>query len=208
MKFHTEILSKKQKSLISFVQQFSDDFVLVGGTAIALQLWHRKSIDFDLFIEQKESLPLRKIWYKLNPYKWKYKVLINEDFHREVLLDWVKITWFAYIFEFSSTQTHQRNDIKMPSLLHLGAMKVHAIGKRAKWKDYVDMYFLIKKFGIEQICKYAKDFFGWEVNIKLFVSQLVYFDDIDYSEKIEWMDGFEVSDEEIKEFLVEHALVL
>jgi len=45
----TQILSKEQAKLLPFIKTFSSDFYLVGGTAIALQLEHRRSIDFDLF---------------------------------------------------------------------------------------------------------------------------------------------------------------
>jgi len=54
-------------------------------------------------------------------------------------------------------------------------------------EDYVDIYFLIQKFGIDALITYAKKFFKGEVNIKLFLSQLDFFDDIDYSEKVHRM---------------------
>ncbi len=50
---HTEILSKEQTKLLSIVSNFSNDYYLVGGTAIALYLGHRNSIDFDLFTHKK-----------------------------------------------------------------------------------------------------------------------------------------------------------
>jgi len=43
---HDEILSSKQKPLLSLVKTFSSKFSLIGGTAVALQLGHRRSIDF------------------------------------------------------------------------------------------------------------------------------------------------------------------
>lgn len=45
---HKEILTKNQSKLLELVSLFSDDFGLVGGTAIALQIGHRESIDFSL----------------------------------------------------------------------------------------------------------------------------------------------------------------
>ena len=44
---HKEVLSKEQIELLTFVKQFQKEFYLVGGTAIALQIGHRLSIDFD-----------------------------------------------------------------------------------------------------------------------------------------------------------------
>ena len=52
-KLHQEVLSDEQKKLLPLIRVFYDKFYLVGGTAIALQLGHRRSIDFDLFSSQK-----------------------------------------------------------------------------------------------------------------------------------------------------------
>ncbi len=46
---HEEVLSDKQINLLPLVREFKREFYLVGGTAIALYLGHRRSIDFDLF---------------------------------------------------------------------------------------------------------------------------------------------------------------
>ena len=46
---HKDILSENQLELLSLVKQFRREYYLVGGTAIALYIGHRRSIDFDLF---------------------------------------------------------------------------------------------------------------------------------------------------------------
>lgn len=48
-KVYLNILSKEQKEILPIIQHFQKDYVLVGGTSIALQIGHRESIDFDLF---------------------------------------------------------------------------------------------------------------------------------------------------------------
>ena len=48
--FHKEILTKEQLELLPVVGGFLKDFGLVGGTAIALHIGHRESIDFDMFL--------------------------------------------------------------------------------------------------------------------------------------------------------------
>jgi hypothetical protein len=48
---HLEILSKEQVELLTFIEKFKSRFYLVGGTAIALQIGHRQSIDFGLFCD-------------------------------------------------------------------------------------------------------------------------------------------------------------
>jgi len=179
---------------------------LVWWTGIALQIGHRRSIDFDLFISNSEKLPLRKIQSILNKQNSDYQLLINEDYHREIILNWVKITRFAYMFDIFSENIVDNENFRIPSLLFLSAMKVHAISKRAKRKDYVDMYFLIKKFWINKIVNFTKKHFKSEINIKLFLTQLSYFEDIDYSEKVEYMDWYAKTDSEIKEYLTEISI--
>ncbi|MBU4142519.1 hypothetical protein KJ590_00765, partial [Patescibacteria group bacterium] len=59
---------------------------------------------------------------------------------------------------------------------------------------------------IKEICEKAQEIFGKEFNEKLFRTQLAYFADINYSEAIIFMPGFEVNDEKIKQELIEASL--
>lgn len=64
--------------------------------------------------------------------------------------------------------------IKMPSLLDLSAMKAYALGRRSKWKDYVDLYFLLNShFTVNQIASRAEEIFGQLFSEKLFRAQLI-----------------------------------
>jgi hypothetical protein len=94
----------------------------------------------------------------------------------------------------------------MPDLLTLAAMKAFALGRRAKWKDYVDMYFIFKKITLADIVTKAKELFGAEFNQKLFREQLSYFKDIDYSEEVIYLPKFKEKDSKIQEALVNISL--
>ncbi|MEK7627106.1 MAG: hypothetical protein AAB397_00805, partial [Patescibacteria group bacterium] len=92
-------------------------------------------------------------------------------------------------------------------LLTLASMKAFALGRRAKWKDYVDLYFIIKDhFLINEIVKKANKIFGHEFNEKIFRTQLAYFEDINYSEEIIFKKGFETDDKVIKNSLIDFSL--
>lgn len=85
-------------------------------------------------------------------------------------------------------------------------MKAYAFGRRAKWKDYVDMYFLLRDhFSLEQISKRAVEIYDQLFSSKLFRAQLSYYIDIDYSEPVEFLTSAP-TEEEIKQFLVDKAL--
>jgi hypothetical protein len=118
----------------------------------------------------------------------------------------VKLTFYQYPYSIPVFDRFFKK-IKMPNLLVLAAMKALALGGRNKWKDYVDLYFLLKNyFTFEQIADEAEKLFGNAAfSRKLFKGQLSYFDDIDYSEEVTYLPGFETSENEIKFFLMEIA---
>ena len=95
----------------------------------------------------------------------------------------------------------------MPDLLTLAAMKAFALRGRGKWKDYVDLYFILKNnCSVKDISSKAKALFNDVFNPVLFKKQLSFFDDINYTEQVDYMPGFEVPDDEVKAFLIDAAL--
>jgi hypothetical protein len=201
---HLEILSENQKSLLPFISQFKKSFYLVGGTAIAFQIGHRRSIDYDLFTFSK--LNKYRIRQKLlqQPYK---QILLSEDINQiHFLINEVKITFFEYPYNIPHPNTFDKV-ISTPSLHSLAAMKAFALGRRAKWKDYVDLYFIIKDFfSVKEISNQANNLFDGHFSEKLFREQLAYHKDIDYSEEVEFLPGFETGEDEIKTFLIDKSL--
>lgn len=201
---HKEILTLEQANLLSLVKLFSDNFGLVDGTAIALYVGHRQSIDFDLF--SCESFDNFQIKRKISKVANIGKVLKDELGEYTIIIKDVRFTFFHYPYEIKFAENFE-NLIKMPDLLTLAAMKSFALGRRAKWKDYVDLYFIMKKYhNISEIIQKAKEIFGNEFNEKIFRVQLAYFDDIDYSEKIIYLKGNEIEDDVVKKELVDFSL--
>ncbi len=201
---HKDILTEEQVKLLPTVNKFMKDFFLVGGTAIALQIGHRRSIDFDLFSEKdfKNAHVRKKIiedGLKIE------KVFKDEDGQYTFFINGVQMTFFHYPFEID-LEDHSEN-LRMPNLITLASMKAYALGRRAKWKDYVDLYFIFNKTSsIKPTIEKSKKIFGNEFNENLFRKQLTYFEDINYDEKIEFLPGFEVSEEKIKEELISFSL--
>jgi len=76
-------------------------------------------------------------------------------------------------------------------------MKAFALGRRAKWKDYVDLYFIFQRHTLANVVERAKKLFGGEVDEKLFRQQLAYHKDINYTEEVVFMPGKEVPRETI-----------
>ena len=200
---HKEILSKEQIELLQLVSRFKREYFLVGGTAIALHIGHRRSIDFDLF--KQTSLHHKKILTKISSFNYNYIVTRNVSEQLNMIINKVKFTFFEYPFMIDKNCNFD-NIIKLPNLLTLASMKAYALGRRSKWKDYVDMYFLIKDyFSIVQISERAVQIFDQLFSAKLFRAQLSYFDDVNCDEPVEFLVP-DPSVSEIKQFLIDRAL--
>jgi hypothetical protein len=122
---HKEILNIDQISLLPLLKKFQREFYLVGGTAIALYIGHRRSIDFDLFKAKKFSAT--KIITKINASDLKYKVTRNVSEQLNLIISDVKFTFFEYPFPIEPAFLFE-NCIKVPTLLDLAAMKAYALG--------------------------------------------------------------------------------
>jgi hypothetical protein len=199
---HHQILTEGQQELLPYLSNFKRTFYLVGGTAIALHIGHRRSLDFDLFSYSK----LRKstINGKLAEFPFK-KVRLFEDVDQlHIIINGIKITFlsFPYVIDHS---VKIEQFLNTPSLLTLSSMKAFALGRRAKWKDYVDLYFILRDhYTLKEITDEAEKNFGELYSEKLFRQQLAFHKDIDYSEQVEYLVP-SPSEAEIKQFLIDVA---
>jgi len=201
---HREILTPAQLRLLETVKLFSKDFGLVGGTAVALHLGHRESIDFDLFsFEEFQNYSIKT---KIAKHGSIDAVFVDKKGEYTFLINGVKFTFFQFPYKINFSESLD-NIVKLPDILTLAAMKAFALGRRAKWKDYIDLYFILKaNHTVSDITKRGVEIFGNEFNEKIFRVQLSYFKDIDYSEKVIYLKGLEVKDEIIKKGLVSFSL--
>ncbi len=173
-----EILTPTQKFVFERLAIFKKIGVLAGGTALAFQLRHRKSFDFDIFTKKEISPDLfweiRKIFgRKTKPIKESERELSFFTPNK------IKVTFFHYPLKpFYKI-------IKTPSLFifdwrDIAADKAYTIGRRPIWRDYVDLFFIIRRgHGLEKIISDAKRKFQGSFSEKLFLGQLGYFGDLE-----------------------------
>ncbi len=201
---HDEILKKEQTELLPILKMFSKNYFLVGGTAIALHIGHRYSVDFDLFTFS--SIKKRSIKSLLQKENYNIQHILFEDsIQLHCIINNVKLTFFQFPYKINAFINY-KNIIKTPDLLTLAAMKAYALGGRSKWKDYVDLYFIFKNyFSFYEVVAKANELFETAFNDKLFRQQLAYFDDISFEEEVEYVNEI-AQEDEIKQFLTEIAL--
>lgn len=196
---HNEILTEMQIKMLPLIREFSGDFYLAGGTAIALQIGHRRSIDFDLFTPN--LLDTMKIIRIVKKHGYKIDATFEETPEElTMVIAGTKVTFLQYPFDIKPTINYT-DIIIMPDILTLASTKAYSLGRRSKWKDYVDLYFILKDhFSIKDISKKAEKIFGGAFNERLFREQLCYFEGIDFSETVDYFSE-SISDVTIKNFL-------
>ncbi len=199
---HIEILTEAQRELLPLLHRLNRSFYLVGGTAIALHIGHRRSVDFDLFTASR--LSKSRIRTTLREYPFPQRLLHEDTDQLHILCNRVKVTFFSYPYAVPHA-VRAGDFMTMPDLLNLAAMKAFALGRRAKWKDYVDLYFILRDhYSIAEIGVMASRLFGDHFSEKLFREQLAFHDDIDYTETVDYVVNA-VPDQAIRQSLIEKA---
>ena len=201
---HKEILTRGQLAFLQLIKKFSGDFYLVGGTALALQYGHRRSIDFDLFT--KKSFENQKILRSIRRNHHIDRIYVDETDQLTLIADNIKMTFFRY--EYPVEHIEKLDDIiTMPDPLGIAAMKAFALGRRSKWKDYVDLYFIFQHHSLKETVEKAHKYYSaGEFDEKLFRIQLAYHSDLSYIEPVEYMPGFAIDSSTVKKKLTEISL--
>jgi len=120
---------------------------LVGGTALALQLGHRNSVDLDLFgsiaASSEEIREILSAGHQINIIKESKNINIY-------VVDGVKVDIVNY--RYGWLEDAVKDDIiVLASISDIAAMKIAAIIGRGTKKDFIDLFFLLRTFSLQQI---------------------------------------------------------
>lgn len=181
--FHLNTLPRAQFFLWPALAEFKLDFVLYGGTAIALRLAHRESVDFDFFStrhfqpgELRARAPLLHATETLQASPDTLVVLkpgASGD---------VKLSFFGGLdlARVMPPVENPDNGLRVASLLDLAGTKVKAVQDRAELKDYLDLAALLRHgLGLFDALRAAMTIFGNSFNPLVSLKALVYFEDGD-----------------------------
>jgi hypothetical protein len=169
------------KGLLTLLQKLQEetifkDYFLVGGTALALQIGHRKSDDIDLFTQKELEIPEIASYLKKH-HSGKYQLLNSQKMIYQVMIDEIKVDFVHHPFELVEPAFHE-NQITYLGKKDIAAMKLHAIetsGNRAK--DYVDIFFLLKEIPLEKMFECYRKKYSTD-NIFNAKRSLIFFDDV------------------------------
>lgn len=176
-KIYLETLGSDRKKVFDRLRKFARYGYLAGGTALALQLNHRKSVDFDIFVQKPISTTLRRE-IKAVFGDQSYEVNTADQITFPVGED-IEIT-FLYYWYPPVHPLVASTSLSLASVDDIIADKAHTLGRRALWRDYVDLFAAMKHHDmtIKQIIDLATQKFGGEFVKEQFLEQLSYFDDV------------------------------
>jgi len=146
-----KFISEKTRNVFNKLaeEKFLNDYTLVGGTALSLQIKHRLSEDLD-FIFDGNFLKTQLIKKFIDKkFKANYKLIKQDNDHQlDFLIDDIKVTFFtndSVMISFNvkdySTKFKQTN-IATPEII--AVMKINALSQRNTIRDYYDLYFIAK----------------------------------------------------------------
>jgi len=176
-----EILPPPQLALWEELHATPEHFTLYGGTALALHLGHRKSIDFDFFSRQSFTADelIRTV-----PYLADCEVLEVSKNSLTCRLDRggkVKMQFFGGlpIGNIEPRQEPKGGGFYVAALIDIAGSKVKVLPERSEEKDYIDIDALLRH-GIElpTMLSAAKAIYGTKFNAVLPLKAMSYFGDV------------------------------
>ncbi len=193
---HPEAITSEAKKLVKPLSQF-DKYYLAGGTSLALQIGHRISIDYDFFTPKSIQGTMVKLESLFG--EQSLRIIVNQDDQLTVSIKNVQVSFIHYPFSIFVDYINW-NGINLLTPEIISAMKAYTLGRRATFKDYVDLYYVIKlKIAkLSEIIELANNFYGTNFNDRLFLEQLIFLEDIS-DDNIEFLKN-PVSKDEIENF--------
>lgn len=192
------IFDKKRLIFLPLLKNFKRDFYLAGGTGLALQIGHRDSIDFDFFTEK--DINTAKLFEQLKKVFKGYKIVkVQEEKNTlsVIIDDIIKLSFFTYKYKLVN-KTIKTEYFDLSSITDIACMKLSAIVSRATNKDYVDIYYILKKIDLPVLLDKMKNKFP-DMDVNVVLKSLVFFDDIE-KEPLRFRNNNRVNFQEVKDY--------
>ena len=181
------VLSKDQLKVIKKIHSLPEGAYMAGGTALTLQFGHRTSLDFDFYTEKHFETEKILAGFQSDFSQVKVEKVAKDTLIFEV--DGISLSLFYYPYRLIKPLVNFGN-ISLASIEDIAAMKMIAISMRGKRRDFIDVYYLLKKFSLSQIIEFTlKKYPSYQPMVML--KGLIYFKDAegeDFLRKIEIFD--------------------
>lgn len=173
-----ELLDKDGQKVLQKLIPITANFVLGGGTALALQLAHRRSFDFDFF--SSSQIP-KQLLEKLSTILPIENIVVDTlDELTFFTTRVIKITFLYYPFKPFFEHVKIEGRLRLFPIKEIALQKAYTIGRRGEYRDYFDLYTILKGgyIDLKELTALAKQVYNGAFDEKLFLEQLVYYGDL------------------------------
>lgn len=201
---HTEALTPAAVKVLKALKEpvLAHQFVLAGGTAVALHLGHRKSVDFDFFAKRPFSTD--KLFREVKSTGLEIRTLQEEKGTLTVTADGVKVSFFHSPYPFMEKNAVFIG-VPVAGLIDIASMKILAITQRGAKRDFVDLYFMLQDIPFAKMARNMIERFGHSrVNPVVVGKALVYFHDAESDPEPEYLTK-KKDWKTIKKFFIDHV---
>lgn len=160
------------------------EFNLVGGTALSLQIGHRKSIDLDLF--GHHIFEAEEILNYLIDKGYAPSVIYSKQSTLIVTIQDVKVDFIRFRYPFAQA-IQVIEGIRLADIQDIACMKIDAIAGRGKKKDFYDLYFLLQRYSLVEIMENYGKMFQHSTLFHVYKS-LTWFEDANLEAEIDVLD--------------------
>lgn len=172
-------------------------FCLVGGTALALQIGHRMSVDLDFFTFAGYDTEI--VIDEINKLGYTVNILVKKENNLNLVINEVKVDLLKYSYPLIDKIVEEEG-ITMLGKKDIALMKLSAIANRSDRKDFVDLYFLLKELDFQELIVLFKKKYQMEELFHIYKS-LTYYNDADEQAELSML--VPVSWTEIKKYFVQ-----
>lgn len=195
-----------EKSTLELLKNLQADktlkeFHLAGGTSLALQIGHRKSIDLDLF--SQSDFDTNSVLEHLEQ-NFNFKTDYTAKNTLKGSINNIKLDIISHKYTLVKPILNIER-IRLYSIEDIAAMKLNAIaGNGTRSKDFIDIYFILKLFTVEEILSFYKAKYK-DRNLMHVVKSLNYFEDINIQDWPEMILEQNLSLQKVKENIEKHV---
>ncbi|MBI4599712.1 nucleotidyl transferase AbiEii/AbiGii toxin family protein [Candidatus Uhrbacteria bacterium] len=164
---------------------------LAGGTALALQIGHRTSVDFDFYRQRHFAKgTLSKLFYSYMAERWQIEITrdIKDNFDLLAKPD-IHLSCFYYEYPLVASPIPMQG-VLVASLQDIAAMKLIAIAQRGRHRDFVDIYYLLHIFSLDEMIRFGLEKYPM-YNHFFFLRGLLYFNDAEEDDDIDRVKLFD-----------------
>ncbi len=178
------ILSKSQATVLKLIAPVAtaNNFYLAGGAALALQIFHRRSRDFDFFTAGKFD-NIEKFLKSMKSAGIEFNVQQTAQGTLFGTVNGIEMSFIRYDYPILNSKVRNDNyTLEMVTLLDIAAMKMSAVVQRGLKRDFVDVYALLKSgVTLQQMLDSYKRKYGFDNKVSILMA-LSYFDDAEAAE--------------------------